>query len=67
MSNSTVEKPVRITACILALNEEGKLEEAIRTLSGWTDRIIVIDNESTDRTAEIARKRADVVLPALDS
>ena len=66
MSKSAEETPIRITACILALNEEAQLAEAIGTLSGWTDQLIVIDNESTDRTAEIARKHAHVVLTAPD-
>jgi glycosyltransferase involved in cell wall biosynthesis len=53
-----------ISACILARNEEGQIEEALRSLKPWVDQIIVIDNESEDRTAEIARRYADVVLTA---
>lgn len=53
-----------ISACILAYNEEKRIEEAIQCLQGWTDQIIVIDNESQDRTAEIARRYTEHVLTA---
>ncbi len=64
MTTPSSPDSIKITACILALNEEVQLEEAIETLAGWTDQLIVIDNESTDCTAEIARRYTDVVLSA---
>jgi glycosyltransferase involved in cell wall biosynthesis len=45
-----------ITGCILARNEERQIEAAIRCLLGWTVQILVLDNESTDRTVPIARR-----------
>ena len=53
-----------ISACILARNEEGRIEEALRSLQGWTGQIIVIDNESEDGTAAIARRCTPCVLTA---
>lgn len=44
-----------ITAVILAKNEEKNLQELIPTLS-FCDEVIVIDNDSTDTTSEIAKK-----------
>lgn len=44
-----------IAACVLARNEAGRLPEALRSLQGWADEILVLDNESTDETAEVAR------------
>lgn len=55
------EQPT-ISACILARDEERNIEEALRSLLGWSDQIIVLDNESRDRTAEIARQYADCVV-----
>lgn len=57
------ERPL-ITACILARNEAGRIEGAIDCLQGWTDEIIVIDNESEDATAEIAARLGARVLTA---
>ena len=53
-----------ITGCILARNEEKWIEDAIKSLLGWTCQIIVIDNGSTDRTTEIARKYGALILSA---
>jgi glycosyltransferase involved in cell wall biosynthesis len=52
------ERPFRLAVIIPALNEEqsiGRVVEAIPREPGFT--IIVVDNGSTDRTAEIARGR----------
>lgn len=53
-----------ITGCILACNEERRIEDALRSLQGWTDEILVIDNESEDGTVVIARRCTDRVLTA---
>src|SRR5438046_1623249 len=53
-----------ITACILARNEEHRLEGALQSLQGWTDQILVIDNESEDATVEVARRYTEHVLTA---
>lgn len=37
-------------------NEEKFFEEALRSVKGLADEIIVVDNESTDKTAQIAKK-----------
>ena len=54
----------RITGCILALNEEKRIEGAIECLQGWTCQIIVIDNSSTDSTASIAERLGALVIGA---
>src|SRR5437588_400689 len=53
-----------ISACILARNEERQITDALRSLQEWTDQIIVIDNESEDRTVAIARGYTDTILTA---
>ncbi len=47
------EKP-RISATIITLNEELDLPRCLEALR-WVDEIVVVDTNSTDRTAEIAR------------
>ena len=42
---------------VFSVHDEEKLfEEAFKSIKGLADEIIVIDNESTDRTAQIAKK-----------
>ena len=48
-------KAVRISATIIALNEEKKIEPCLQSLNGVADEIIVVDSGSTDRTEEICR------------
>jgi glycosyltransferase involved in cell wall biosynthesis len=47
--------PVKISATIIAFNEEENIADALRSLR-WADEIIVVDSESTDRTVAIAEK-----------
>ncbi len=44
---------VKISAVIIAFNEEAKIADAINSLQ-WADEILLIDSESADRTREIA-------------
>jgi glycosyltransferase involved in cell wall biosynthesis len=53
-----------ITACTLARNEAHRIEGALESLRGWTDQVIVIDNESQDGTVALAREYADLILSA---
>ncbi|MCX8008995.1 MAG: glycosyltransferase family 2 protein [Patescibacteria group bacterium] len=43
-----------ISVVISAYNEEKKLPDVLHSVK-WVDEIIVVDNQSTDKTAEIAR------------
>jgi len=44
-----------VSVVILTKNEERNIEECIQSVVGWADEIIVVDDESTDRTVEIAK------------
>ena len=55
-------KKVPVSVVILTKNEEEKIEDCLKSVWGWVDEIIVVDDESTDRTREIASKYADRVL-----
>lgn len=46
----------KLSVVISAFNEEKKIENCLRSVSGLADEIILINNSSTDKTAEIARK-----------
>ena len=45
----------KISVVISAYNEEEKIEKCLNSVL-WTDEVIVVDNSSTDTTAEIAKK-----------
>lgn len=51
-----MSSPPLISLCMIALNEAQTIEGAIRSCMGVVDEIVVVDNGSTDGTAEIARK-----------
>lgn len=44
---------VKISACLIAFNEEEKIADAINSVK-WADEILLVDSESSDRTVEIA-------------
>jgi glycosyltransferase involved in cell wall biosynthesis len=47
-----------ISAVIITKNEERNIEECLKSLS-WADEIVVVDDESSDRTISLARKYTD--------
>lgn len=52
----------RVAVVIPALNEEETLPFILDAMPDWVDRVVVADNGSTDRTADIARDRGAEVL-----
>lgn len=47
-------KALRITVIIPCLNEEQGIEKVLRRMPEFVDQVIVVDNNSTDRTADVA-------------
>src|SRR3989442_14687284 len=59
------EVRARIAVVIPAWNEEGSIGRVIDDLpKQYVERIIVADNNSTDYTADVARKFGAIVVPA---
>jgi glycosyltransferase involved in cell wall biosynthesis len=52
----------RIGVVIPALDEELAIGRVIADIPPWVDRIVVVDNGSTDRTAEVARGAGALVV-----
>lgn len=52
----------RIAVIIPALNEGDSIGKVIAAIPGWVDDIVVMDNGSTDRTADIARSHGARVI-----
>lgn len=51
----------KISATIIAYNEEAKIGDCIDSLYGIADEIVVVDSFSTDKTVEICRERGCIV------
>jgi len=45
----------KISVIVIAGNEESNIEDCLKS-AAWADEIIVVDSESADRTAEIAKR-----------
>ncbi len=53
-----------ISAIIIAKNENALIENCIKSVS-WADEVIIVDNGSTDKTVELAKKlKANVFIDA---
>jgi glycosyltransferase involved in cell wall biosynthesis len=50
-----------LSVVIVAKNEEAAIVECLKSVKGWADEIIVVDDKSTDKTAAIASEYADKV------
>jgi len=59
-------KDLRITVVIPCLNEEPAIGRVLDGLPTFVDEVIVVDNNSTDRTAEVARARGAMVVTELN-
>ena len=52
---------VSVSCVIITKNEEANIQPCLESVYGWADEIIVVDDESADRTVELAKKYADKV------
>jgi len=53
---------MKISACIITLNEERNLPRCLKSIAALADEILVVDSGSTDATPEIAAKFSSRVL-----
>jgi glycosyltransferase involved in cell wall biosynthesis len=56
-------KNYRISVVMPCYNEEHGLPEVFRDMPSWIDEVIAVDNNSNDRTAEVAQKLGAKVVP----
>ena len=52
----------RLSVVVITKNEERNIEACLKTVAGWAEEIIVVDDDSSDATVGIARRYTDKVL-----
>lgn len=52
---------IPLSVIAIAKNEEKRIDECLQSVYGWVDEIVVVDDQSTDRTFELAKKYTDKV------
>ena len=50
----TFDKKISLTVVVITKNEAGRIMDCLRSVD-WADEVIVLDDESTDNTVELAR------------
>lgn len=54
-----------LAVVMMTLNEEARISACLDAVAGWADEIVIIDDCSTDRTVEIARRYTDKIFKML--
>ena len=57
-----MHRGLKISVVIPCYNEEEGIQTVIRAMPAYVDEIVVVDNNSTDRTGEVARSLGAVVV-----
>lgn len=53
---------MNLSVVILTKNEEKNIRDCLESVAGWANEIIVIDDESTDKTVDIASQYTDKII-----
>lgn len=54
-----MRKDKRVAVVVPAHNEETQIETVVTTMPDFVDRIVIVDDRSSDRTAQVAQQLAD--------
>jgi len=50
-----------LSVVVIAKNEEANIDECFGSVFGWADELVLVDDESTDRTIEVAKKYGSTI------
>jgi len=51
-----------LSVVVITKNEETNIKDCLSSVSGWADEVLIVDDESTDKTVQIASEFADTIL-----
>ena len=54
--------PIPLSVVIITKNEEVNIDKCLSSVYGWADEIVIVDDESQDRTVELAQKYTNKIL-----
>lgn len=60
--NQKIKSKIKLSVIVIARDEEEMIGDCLKSIE-WADEIIVIDNDSRDRTPSIAKKHGATVIP----
>ncbi len=52
---------VPLSVVVITKNEERNIEDCLNSVYGWADELVVVDDQSTDKTVELAQKFASKI------
>lgn len=53
---------ISLSVVVLTKNEEGDIQRCLESVAGWANEIVVVDDESTDRTVDIVSRYTDRII-----
>ncbi len=53
---------INLSVVVLTKNEERNIQRCLDSVAGWADEIVVVDDESTDQTIDLASKYTDKII-----
>ncbi len=60
--NSSSKEKLNLSVVVLTKNEERNIRDCLQSVAGFADEIIVVDDESLDKTVQIARFYTDRII-----
>lgn len=56
-----MENKIALSVVVITKNEQNRIRECLKSVYGWANEIVVVDDESTDDTIKIAKEYTDKI------